>query len=78
MSELASVCDAVIPFDTLVMGENALIEPKGYSDQNCFQKSGLYSLAMDNLAYPMYSGRKELHELIPQLIYSQNPNLLTV
>ena len=65
MSELASVCDVVIPFDSMVMGEKALIEPRGYRDDNYFQKSGLYSLVVDNLAYSMYSGRKEVSELIP-------------
>jgi len=78
MSELASICDAVVPFDSVVMGKQALIEPKSYSDDNLFQKSGLYSLALDNLAYPMYSGRTELNELIPKLIYSQAPNIFTV
>lgn len=78
MSELASICDGVVPFDSVVMGEHTLMEPKSYSDENLFQKSGLYSLALDNLAYPLYSGRNELHELIPKLIYSQAPNLFTV
>jgi len=70
MSELASICDLVIPLDTLVMGGQALVEPKGYSDSNLFQKSGLYSLALDSLINPVYTQKHDLHSLIPQLVYS--------
>jgi hypothetical protein len=55
MSELASICDLVIPLDSIVMGGQALIEPKGFSDSNLFQKSGLYSLALDSLMNSVYS-----------------------
>ena len=78
MSELASICDLVIPLDTLVLGGQALIEPKGYSDVNLFQKSGLYSLALDSLINPVYSQKHDLHSLLPQLVYSQTPNLVTL
>ena len=78
MSELASICDLVIPLDTLVMGGQALVEPKGYSDSNLFQKSGLYSLALDSLINPVYTQKHDLHSLIPQLVYSQTPNLVTL
>jgi len=67
MSELASLCDTVIPMDSIVMGSNALMEPKSYRDDNLFQKSGLYSLCVDNLAHELYAGSSDLHSLIPRL-----------
>ena len=64
--------------DSIVMGSNALMEPKSFRDDNLFQKSGLYSLCVDNLAYPLYAGASDLHSLIPRLQYTPQPNLVTV
>lgn len=64
MSELASVCDLVIPMDTLSIGKKALFNGNRYKDTNYFQKSALYALAIDNLTNHLYRGRFELKEML--------------
>lgn len=64
MSELASVCDLVIPMDTPSFGKKALFNGTRYKDTNYFQKSSLYALAIDNLSNHIYRGRFEVKEML--------------
>ncbi len=70
LSELASCCDLVIPLDKVSFGEKTLCTASSFSNENYFQKSALYSLALDNLVHPLYSGKIGLKELVPQILYS--------
>ena len=64
MSELASVCDLVIPMDTPSIGSKALFNGFRYKDSNYFQKSALYAMAIDNLTNHLYRGRFEMREML--------------
>ena len=78
MSELASVCDLVVPMDVPSFGEKTHFNKARYADGNYFQKSALYSLAFDNIANHMYKGRFEMRDMLQQVIYSEQPNLCTL
>ncbi len=64
MSELASVCDLVIPMETPNIGCKAFFNASRYKDSNYFQKSALYALGIDNMVNNVYRGRFEVKDLV--------------
>jgi len=50
--------------DTPAFGEHILLESSRYDDSKLFHKSALYSLAIDNLANPCYTGNFEMRDLL--------------
>ena len=61
MSELATLCKAIIPLEDVVIGNN-LKETclSGFRPESRYHQSAMYSLVVDNMAYSCYNGKNPI------------------